>query len=183
MKKNDAIIAVILGLVIPLCLTIMSLLGIDTDNTLRACWPGFFVVLLFLIGKEKTFRDCLNIVVSGIVGIVWSYLGSLLVPCFMGSMPPIAATALGVGIMVFGFAFLMGLLPTFFNNYGFLYFMVASLMPVQETVVWSCSTVLMGALFMLLVFGGIRLFCGFDSIKLTMKPGAELSDSEKPESN
>lgn len=180
MKKNDAIIAVILGIMIPLCLTIMALLGIDTDNTLRACWPGFFVVLLFLIGKEKTLRDCLNIVISGIVGIVWSYLGSLLVPCFMEVLPPIGAVAVGVGIMIFGFAFLMGLLPTFFNNYGFLYFMVASLFPVQETVIWSFSTVLTGALFMLLVFGSIRLLCGLDSIELSMKPGsAHTEDSHE----
>lgn len=178
MNKTTVIIAIILAVAIPLCNAIVTSLGLVSVSPLWVNWPGFFVVLLFLIGKEKTLRDCMNIVVSGIVGIIWSYLGAQLIGACMGFFDPILAVALGVGAMVFLFALLMGPLPLFFNNYGFLFYLVAALFTVQEPVLWSCSTVIVGAVYMLLVFGGIKLFCGFDSIQLTMKPGEQPEKAE-----
>lgn len=177
MDKNTVFIAIILAIAIPLCNTIATLLGLVTVSPLWVVWPGFFVVLLFLIGKEKTMRDCLNIVISGIVGIIWSYLGTLLLGVFNSMMPPIAAAFLGVGLMVLLFALLMGPLPTFFNNYGFLYYLVAALFTTQEPLMWTISTVVTGAAYMLLVFGGIKLLCKFCPITFSMKPGTELDES------
>lgn len=176
MDKNTVIIAIILALAIPICNLIATLLGLVTVSPLWVVWPGFFVVLLFLIGKEKTFRDCLNIVASGIVGILWAYAGVQVIVFFNDVMPSLAASFLGVGLMVLLFALLMGPLPTFFNNYGFLYYLVAALFSTQEPLMWSLSTVITGAFYMLLVFGGITLFCKFKPIKLTMTPGEELED-------
>lgn len=179
MDKNTVIIAVILAIAIPLCNTIATLLGLVTTSPLWVVWPGFFVVLLFLIGKERTMRDCLNIVIGGIIGIIWAFLGAQVIAAFMGMFEPIVAAFLGVAVMVFLYALLMGPLPTFFNNYGFLYYLVAAMFTVQEPIMWSCSTLITGAIYMLLVFGGIRLFCGFSPIVLSMTPGDKLDASGK----
>ena len=178
MNKTVIKIAIVLCIAIPVVNALALLTGFASNNPLVYVWPGFFVTLLFLIGKEKTLRDCGNIVCSGIVGIIWSLLGGLLIGVLSGVMPTLAALSLGVGIMVFLFAALMGPLPMFFNNYGFLFYLVAACFSVQLPIEWICSTVIIGAIYMFLVFGGIKLLCGFDSIELTIKKTEKVEDGE-----
>ena len=106
MNKTVIKIAIVLCIAIPVVNALALLTGFASNNPLVYVWPGFFVTLLFLIGKEKTLRDCGNIVCSGIVGIIWSLLGGLLIGVLSGVMPTLAALSLGVGLSLIHILFL-----------------------------------------------------------------------------
>jgi hypothetical protein len=179
MDKTTVKIAIVLCVAIPLVNAGALLTGFATGNPLAVAWPGFLVVLLYMVGKESTLRDLVMIIVSGIIGIGFSWLGNWAIGQFMAFLPSLAAISLAVCLGVFIYALLMGPLPWLFNNYGFLYYLVGAcfspLLPVQ----WGVSFVVIAPVFAVLVMGGIRLLCGFSPIKLTWaKPEASPAGGE-----
>lgn len=121
-------------------------------------WPGYFLVLLFFLGKCERRRELLDVFCGGAVGIVWALGCSALtaaLECHVGF-----PAALGVTLLagIFALAMLGDVNATFFNNYAFVYYLIASLFSPQQTAAWLFSLVVFGGLFALLVFGGMRLF-------------------------
>ena len=146
----------IMGLILAFAIPFVNLLGELTGY--RTLWPGFFIVLLYFIGKCEKLTDLKDIVIGGIVGILWSYGASLLIGLLVPFMGFLAAFTLGVAICVFVFVILGDVQPMLFNNYGFIYFLVAGLSPQQKPVEWIAVLLIGGILFAVLVFGGIKLF-------------------------
>lgn len=151
-KKSTSIMGLILGFAIPF----ISLIGQITGYT--ALWPGFFVVLLYFIAKCEKFTDLKDIVFGGIVGILWSYGVSLFIGLLVPFIGFLAAFTLVLAISVYLLVILGDWQPILFNNYAFLYFLVAGLFPEQKPVEWIAVLLITGVFFAVLVFGGIKLF-------------------------
>ena len=98
------VLAAILGIALPLCNTVAVLLGLAGENPMMTLWPGYLPLLLFMIGQERTFRDFLNIVASGLVGIVTAVVSLLLIHVCSGSMPELAAMFIGTFACIFVFS-------------------------------------------------------------------------------
>ena len=152
LTKTDVIVAICLALCIPFCNMCIMLLGINGENpALWYTFPGFFVALLYTIGKGRTLRDLLDVVVSGLVGILWAYLGAELIGILIPVMGAIPGVFVSVAVMVFIFGALMGPLPTFFNNYGFMYYLVMALFVTQMLATWAVCELVVGAVVMMII--------------------------------
>lgn len=151
-KKETAIIGLILGISIPLVNLIGQLVGYT------ALWPGFFVVLLYFIGKCGKLSELKDIVLGGLVGILWSLWVSLLIGVLVPYIGFLAAFTLVVGFSCFLLVILGDFQPVLFNNYAFIYYLTAALFAEQKPLEWMVALLVAGALFAVLVFGGIKLF-------------------------
>ncbi len=151
-KKQTCIIGLILAVAIPIINLIGQLIGYTV------LWPGFFVVLLYFIGKCEKLSDLKDIVLGGLVGIFWAYWVSLLVGLLVPFIGFLTAFTLVVGVSVFLLVILGDWQPMFFNNYAFIYYLTAALFAEQKPVEWMATLLIAGGLFAVLVFGGIRLF-------------------------
>lgn len=179
LTKTDVIVAICLALCIPFCNMCIMLLGINGENpALWYTFPGFFVALLYTIGKGRTLRDLFDVVVSGLVGILWAYLGAELIGILVPVMGAIPGVFVSVAVMVFIFGVLMGPLPTFFNNYGFMYYLVMALFVTQMPATWAVCELVVGAVYCVILFGSFKLFAKFSPIEFSMKRGEDLSQGE-----
>lgn len=177
------ILATILGIALPLCNTVAVLLGLAGENPMMTLWPGYLPLLLFMIGQERTFRDFLNIVASGLVGIVTAVVSLLLIHVCSGSMPELAAMFIGTFVCIFVFSILKEILPTFFNNYGFLYFLVSSTILASNfdftlALTWGASTIITTVVYTAVTFGAIALILKVKAMAMMMKKKEDLTEGE-----
>ncbi|MDR0593079.1 MAG: hypothetical protein LBG60_07470 [Bifidobacteriaceae bacterium] len=171
MNKTTIVkIALVLCIGIPIVLVLGLATGFAAENgPLPMVWPGFFVVLLFIIGKESSLRGLAQIALGGLVAVWYAWAGNQLIGFLLNQLHlhQWAAVGLGVCVGVFVYGALMAPLPWAFNNYGFLYYLVAAAFAEAKPVQWSGAVIVVGALFAVLIFGGIKLLCGFSPIKLS----------------
>ena len=136
-----------------------------------------------MIGQERTFRDFLNIVASGLVGIVTAVVSLLLIHVCAGSMPELAAMFIGTFACIFVFSIFKEILPTFFNNYGFLYFLVSSTILASNfdfslALTWCASTIITTAVYTTVTFGALALILKVKAMAMMMKKKEDLTESE-----
>ena len=147
-KRETLIMSGILAVSIAAVAVVAALMGgVPT-------WPGYFLVLLFFLGKCERLADLKDVGCGGAVGIVWSLGCSLAI----GTLAPALGQLAALGIVLFASIFLLAALgdvcPLLFNNYAFVYYLIAALFAEQATLAWLASLVGFGAPFALMVFGG-----------------------------
>ena len=179
MNVQKIVLAVILAVALPLCNTIALVMGVAGENPMMTLWPGYLPLLLFMIGKERTFRDFLSIIASGIVGILTGVASLLIIHVCSGYLPALVAMIVGTFVAIVVFSLLKEASPTLFNNYGFLYFLVSSTILASNfdftlAATWGVSTVVCGAAYTAITFGAIKLFLGHNPMAMTMKSGEQL---------
>jgi len=151
-KKETFIAATIISVSIPTVNLIGQLVHF-TD-----LWPGFFVVLLYFIGKNTKLSDIKEVAAGGLVGLFWAWWVDLGIAFLI----PYTGFLVALSLMVGGSCFLLIILgdlisPVPFNNYAFIYFLTAALFPEQKTLAWAGSLVVTGTLFAFLVLGSMKL--------------------------
>ena len=126
-KRETLIMSGILAVSIAAVAVVAALMGgVPT-------WPGYFLVLLFFLGKCERLADLKDVGCGGAVGIVWSLGCSLAI----GTLAPALGQPAALGIVLFASIFLL-----------------AALFAEQATLAWLASLVGFGAPFALMVFGG-----------------------------
>ncbi len=176
------IMASILAIALPLCNTVAVLLGLTGENPMMTLWPGYVPLLVFMIGHERTIRDFLNIIASGLVGICTAVVSLLIVHTCSSVIPEVMAMFLGAFICIFVFSILREFLPTFFNNYGFLYFLISSTIMSSNSdamfslaITWGASLIILTAVYTFMVFGAITWLLKIKPISMLMKKKEDLT--------
>ena len=151
-KKDTLIMALILGVSIAAVAVIAVLIGGYPT------WPGYFLVLLFFLGKCEKKKELLDVFLGGAVGIFWALGCSELTNLLAGALPFAAALGITLIVGIFVLAALNDVCPLVFNNFSFVYYLIGALFTPQQTVEWLVSLVGFGAIFSAMVFGGMYLF-------------------------
>lgn len=179
------ILATILGIALPLCNTVAAMLGLTGENPMMTLWPGYLPLLVFMIGQERTFRDFLNIIASGLVGIATAVVSLMIIAACESVMPMLAASFVGTFVCIFVFSILKEIIPTFFNNYGFLYFLVSSTIMASNAdiimnlaLTWGASTIICTAVYTTITFGAIALILKVKAMAMSMKKKEDLTPEE-----
>lgn len=179
------ILATILGIALPLCNTVAVLLGLAGENPMMTLWPGYLPLLVFMIGQERTIRDFLNIVASGLVGIVTAVVSLLIIHFASSVMPELAAMFVGTFVCIFVFSIFKEIIPTFFNNYGFLYFLISSTIMASFSdqmftlaLTWGASTIITTAVYTFITFGSIAVILKVKAMSMLMKKKEDLTPEE-----
>lgn len=151
-KKDTLIMALILGVSIAAVAVIAVLIGGYPT------WHGYFLVLLFFLGKCEKKKELLDVFLGGAVGIFWALGCSELTNLLAGALPFAAALGITLIVGIFVLAALNDVCPLVFNNFSFVYYLIGALFTPQQTVEWLVSLVGFGAIFSAMVFGGMYLF-------------------------
>jgi hypothetical protein len=155
-KKATCIIGLILGIAIPVVLVLGGMIVKTSD-----LWPGFFVVLLYFIGRCTNLGELKEIVLGGLVGLFWNWWGFLLIGYLVPHVGFQAALAIGVGVPVFILAILGDISQVWFNNYGMIYYLTSAMFAEQSldhTLTWMGTLLGAGLVFGILVFGSLKTF-------------------------
>lgn len=179
------ILATILGIALPLCNVVAVLLGLAGENPMLVLWPGYLPLLVYMIGQEHTIRDFMNIVCSGLVGIATGVISLLIIHAASGVIGELAAMFVGTFICIFVFSILKEIIPTFFNNYGFLYFLVSSTILASNpdaiftlALTWGASTLITTAVYTGITFGSIALILKVKAMAMVWKKKEDLTPEE-----
>lgn len=153
MIKRPTVIA---GLIVACSITVLVL--ITALLSVKDTWPGYFVVLLYMIAGYENPMELRRVYAGGIVGILWSYGVSCLVAFLAPALGALPATAILVFLSMFLIVVLGDLSSTAFNNFTMIYFLVSGIYPKQEPVVWILALLAIGSAFAVMVLMGLRIF-------------------------
>lgn len=161
-KIESTKIAIVVGGAICLMIVLFNL-----STIVQQGWPAFLPTLFFIIGVSlvgpKMYDQIKDIFVGALVGIFLNYIQFFLIgklAPFMGGLP---ATLLLVFLIVW-FIMIMGdILPIAFNNYTFIYWLLASAMPpslqtLNGSLLMMGTLLIGGLIFMGIVVGLLRLW-------------------------
>ncbi|MDR3332665.1 MAG: hypothetical protein LBT08_08550 [Synergistaceae bacterium] len=145
----------IAGTLVGAAITVLALSGVKLS--IAEMWPAYFLVLLYMLRGLTNPKDLKDIYCGGVVGILWSYC----VVLFISMLTPIIGSFSALGIVCFFSIFLLIVLndvqPMLFNNYAFIYYLVAALYPEQKSVQWILTLLVGGTAFALMVIGGLAV--------------------------
>lgn len=162
-------VLVVIGIIIVfwllVSLILLSAVGIKDG------WPAFLALPLFMLTGGTDVKQLSSIFVGAVTGLIMAAAIAPVVTFLVksGGMPQEFAILLVLGLLVFLIVALGGMAPMFFNNYNFVYFSVALIYPVQQTVPWLGTLILGGVFFI----GSVLLSMKFIIPRL-------IKDSTKP---
>jgi hypothetical protein len=124
-----------------------------------AAWPAF-MVMIFFFETHMDIKKAPNILVGGLFGIA----NLIIVMIFLEAAGPALGMELAKLLYVIVFVYLIvalgEIIPVLFNNYTFMYFLVAALAyktPDQDIFSWMGVEVIGGALFIAGILGIIKI--------------------------
>lgn len=159
-KKESLIAGIIVASSIILIVYLLSLFGVEQG------WPAFFVVFFYMLGGDRNKKKMLKIFVGGATGILISYVVSQCIHLMAHTLGGIHATLIVIFITIFIIIIMGDLIQLVFNDYTFIYFMVASAMPQpQQPLILAATLMLGGAAFAVMVIGLHNIFLPFTTDK------------------
>jgi hypothetical protein len=161
LSKERLIFGVPLIIVVALGMIILGKLGFPNDT-----WPAF-MVMIFFFEAHMDIKKAPHILVGGLFGIA----NIILIKIFLGAAAASMGLELAMLVYVVVFVYLIVALgevvPVIFNNYAFMYFLVAGVAakgPAPNVFVWMGVEVIGGAIFIAAILGIMKIM-GFLAAK------------------
>lgn len=160
-KIESSKIALVVGGSICLMIVLYNLTSIPQG------WPGFLPTLFFIVGISlvgpKMYSYIKDIFIGAFVGLIFNYIQGIVIGLLVPYTGALAATVIVVFVVVWIIMVLGDISQTAFNNYTFIYWLLASAMPAElqtfKGLLTMCGTLIIGGLiFMALVVTFLRLW-------------------------
>ena len=160
LSKDRLIFGVFLIIVVALVEIISGKLGFPA-------WPAF-MVMIFFFEAHMDIKKAPNILVGGLFGIA----NIILIKMFLGATSASMGLELAMLVYIVVFVYLIVALgevvPVIFNNYAFMYFLVAAVAakgPAPDVFAWMGVEVVGGAIFIAAILGIMKILGSLASKK------------------
>ena len=118
-------------------------------------WPAFMVMICFFIAHEDT-KEVPAILIGGLAGILCVILIHEFIAVLRTAIGLEAAKLIFIGLFVYAIVLFKDALPSIFNSYAFMFFLVGSLaakLPGTTPYVWMGVEFIVGGIFIVGILG------------------------------
>lgn len=138
-------------------------------------WPAF-MVMIFFFEVHMDIKKASHIIVGGLLGILCVVLTGIFVNAFAASLGALTARLIFICLVVYAIVAFGEILPMFFNNYAFMFFLVSGLAsgvadPAPNPWLWMAIELVAGVLVILGIVGIGKLMA------VMLSPGNEVGEN------